>query len=156
MSGSLNKVTLIGNLGKDPEVRRLNGGSQVVSFSLVMSETWNDKNSGERKEKTEWANIVIFNEGLGKIAEKYLKKGSKAYLEGKLQTRKWQDQGGNDKYTTEVVLQNFDGKLLLLGDRNSGGGTGEGGGDRSDQQGYSNRGGAPARGYVEDDSEIPF
>lgn len=151
MSGSLNKVTLIGNLGKDPEVRSLNGGSKIVNFSLAMSETWNDKNSGERREKTEWVPIVIFNEGLGKIAEKYLKKGSKAYIEGKLQTRKWQDQSGNDKYTTEVVLQNFDGKLLLLGDRNSGG---DSGGDRRDHT--ERNGGGVSRQRVDDSDDIPF
>ena len=114
MAGSVNKVILIGNLGKDPEVRRLNSGDQVVSFSLATSETWRDKTSGERKERTEWHNIVIFNENLGKIAEQYCKKGSKVYIEGQLQTRKWQDQSGADKYTTEVVLQRFRGELTLL------------------------------------------
>ena len=105
MAGSVNKVILVGNLGKDPEVRRLNSGDQVVSFSVATSETWRDKNSGERKERTEWHNIVIFNEPLGKVAEQYCKKGTKVYLEGQLQTRKWQDQSGADRYTTEVVLQ---------------------------------------------------
>ena len=114
MAGSVNKVILIGNLGKDPEVRRLNSGDQVVSFSLATSETWRDKTSGERKERTEWHNVVIFNENLGKIAEQYCKKGSKVYIEGQLQTRKWQDQSGADKYTTEVVLQRFRGELTLL------------------------------------------
>ena len=121
MAGSVNKVILIGNLGKDPEVRRLNSGDQVVSFSLATSETWRDKTSGERKERTEWHNIVIFNENLGKIAEQYCKKGSKVYIEGQLQTRKWQDQSGADKYTTEIVLQRFRGELTLLDSRGSGG-----------------------------------
>jgi single-strand DNA-binding protein len=114
---SVNKVTLVGNLGKDPEVRRMNNGDAVVSFSVATAETWKDKATGERKERTEWHNVVIFNEGLGKIAESYLKKGSKVYLEGQLQTRKWQDQSGNDRYSTEVVLQRFRGELVLLGDK---------------------------------------
>ena len=103
MAGSVNKVILVGNLGKDPEVRRLNSGDQVVNFSVATSETWRDKNSGERKERTEWHNVVIFNENLGKVAEQYCKKGTKVYVEGQLQTRKWQDQSGADRYTTEVV-----------------------------------------------------
>ena len=111
---SVNKVILIGNLGKDPDVRRLNSGDQVVSFSVATSETWRDKASGARKERTEWHNVVIFNENLGKVAEQYCKKGSKVYLEGQLQTRKWQDQSGADRYTTEVVLQRFRGELQLL------------------------------------------
>jgi single-strand DNA-binding protein len=120
MAGSVNKVILVGNLGKDPEVRRLNSGDQVVSFSVATSETWRDKTSGERKERTEWHNIVIFNENLGKVAEQYCKKGTKVYLEGQLQTRKWQDQNsGNDRYTTEVVLQRFRGELQLLDSRAS-------------------------------------
>ena len=114
MAGSVNKVILVGNLGKDPDVRRLNSGDQVVSFPVATSETWRDKTSGERKEKTEWHNVVIFNEPLGKVAEQYCKKGTKVYLEGQLQTRKWQDQSGNDRYTTEVVLQRFRGELQLL------------------------------------------
>jgi single-strand DNA-binding protein len=117
MAGSVNKVILIGNLGKDPEVRRLNSGDQVVSFSVATSETWRDKSSGERKERTEWHNVVIFNENLGKVAEQYCKKGTKVYLEGQLQTRKWQDQSGADRYTTEVVLQRFRGELQLLDSR---------------------------------------
>jgi single-strand DNA-binding protein len=120
MASSVNKVILVGNLGKDPEVRRLNSGDQVVSFPVATSETWRDKNSGERKERTEWHNVVIFNENLGKVAEQYCKKGTKVYLEGQLQTRKWQDQGGNDRYTTEVVLQRFRGELQLLDSRGSG------------------------------------
>ena len=120
MAGSVNKVILIGNLGKDPEVRRLNSGDQVVSFSLATSESWRDKTSGERKERTEWHNIVIFNENLGKIAEQYCKKGSKIYIEGQIQTRKWQDQSGADRYTTEIVLQRFRGDLTLLDSRGGG------------------------------------
>ncbi len=121
MAGSVNKVILVGNLGKDPEVRRLNSGDQVVNFTLATSENWRDKNSGERKEKTEWHNVVIFNENLGKVVEQYCKKGSKVYVEGQLQTRKWQDKDGNDRYTTEVVLQRFRGELTLLNSRGGGG-----------------------------------
>ena len=120
MAGSVNKVILVGNLGKDPEVRRLNSGDQVVNFSVATSETWRDKNSGERKERTEWHNVVIFNENLGKVAEQYCKKGTKVYVEGQLQTRKWQDQSGADRYTTEVVLQRFRGELQLLDSRGGG------------------------------------
>ncbi len=120
MAGSVNKVILIGNLGKDPEVRRLNSGDQVVSFPVATSESWRDKTSGERKERTEWHNVVIFNENLGKVAEQYCKKGTKVYIEGQLQTRKWQDQSGADKYTTEVVLQRFRGELQLLDSRGGG------------------------------------
>jgi len=120
MAGSVNKVILVGNLGKDPEVRRLNSGDQVVSFTLATSENWRDKNSGERKERTEWHNVVIFNENLGKVVEQYCKKGSKVYVEGQLQTRKWQDKDGNDRYTTEVVLQRFRGELTLLDSRGGG------------------------------------
>ncbi len=120
MAGSVNKVILVGNLGKDPEVRRLNSGDPVVSFSLATSESWRDKTTGERKERTEWHNIVIFNENLGKIAEQYCKKGTKVYVEGQLQTRKWQDQSGNDRYTTEIVLTRFRGELQLLDSRGGG------------------------------------
>ncbi|HEY5207624.1 MAG TPA: single-stranded DNA-binding protein [Roseiarcus sp.] len=120
MAGSVNKVILVGNLGKDPDVRRLNSGDQVVSFSLATSENWRDKTSGERKEKTEWHNVVIFNENLGKVVEQYCKKGSKVYVEGQLQTRKWQDKDGNDRYTTEIVLQRFRGELTLLDSRGGG------------------------------------
>ena len=112
---SLNKATIIGRLGKDPEARSMNNGGEVVSFSVATSETWNDKQSGDRKEKTEWHNVVIFNEGLCKVAKQYLRKGSQVYLEGALQTRKWQDKDGNDRYTTEVVLQRFKGEIVLLG-----------------------------------------
>ena len=117
---SLNKATIIGRLGKDPEARSMNNGGEVVSFSVATSETWNDKQSGDRKEKTEWHNVVIFNEGLCKVAKQYLRKGSQVYLEGALQTRKWQDQSGNDKYTTEIVLQRFRGEMVLLGGKSDG------------------------------------
>lgn len=114
MAGSVNKVILVGNLGRDPEIRRTAQGDPVASFRIATSETWRDKQSGERKERTEWHSIVIFNEALAKVAEQYLKKGSKVYLEGQLQTRKWQDQSGADRYSTEVVLQRFRGELTLL------------------------------------------
>ena len=129
----VNKVILVGNLGKDPETKEFGNGGRVVKFSLATSESWRDKGSGERKEKTEWHNVVIFNEGIGKIASQYLKKGSKVYLEGQLQTRKWQDQSGVDKYTTEVVLQNFNSNLTLLDGRDGGGGGGGGGGEYGDR-----------------------
>lgn len=114
MAGSVNKVILIGNLGADPEVRRLQSGDAVVNLRIATSESWRDKNSGERKEKTEWHHVVIFNDGIAKVAEQYLKKGSKVFIQGSLQTRKWQDQSGADKYTTEIVLQNFRGQLEIL------------------------------------------
>src|ERR671921_1680920 len=123
MAGSVNKVILVGNLGKDPEVRRLGSGEPVVNLSLATSESWKDKATGERKEKTEWHRVVIFNENLARVAEQYLRKGSKVYLEGQLQTRKWQDQSGQDKYSTEVVLQRFRGELVLLDRREGGGGS---------------------------------
>src|ERR1041385_1725020 len=126
MAGSVNKVILIGNLGKDPEIRRTQDGRPIANLSVATSETWRDKATGERRERTEWHRVVIFNEGLCRVAEQYLKKGSKVYLEGQLQTRKWQDQSGQDKYTTEVVLQNFNGQLTML-DRAGGGGAGRGG-----------------------------
>jgi single-strand DNA-binding protein len=118
----VNKVILVGNLGKDPEVRRLPSGDAVVNFSLATSENWRDKQTGERREKTEWHNVVIFNENLGKVAEQYLKKGSKVYVEGQLQTRQWEDQQGQKRYTTEVVLQRFRGELQMLDSRGGGGG----------------------------------
>jgi single-strand DNA-binding protein len=114
MAGSVNKVILLGHLGRDPEIRRLGSGEPVASLRLATSESWRDKQSGERRERTEWHNIVIFNEGLAKVAEQYLKKGSQVYVEGQLQTRKWQDQSGQDRYTTEVVLQRFRGEMTLL------------------------------------------
>lgn len=119
MSGSVNKVILIGNLGRDPEVRRMNSGDSVVSFSIATTESWKDKQSGERRDKTEWHNIVIFNENLGRVAEQYCKKGSKVYIEGQLQTRKYTDKDGNERQTTEIVLQRFRGELTLLDSRNS-------------------------------------
>jgi single-strand DNA-binding protein len=130
MAGSVNKVTLVGNLGKDPEVRRLNNGDPVVNLSIATSETWRDKQSGERKEKTEWHRVVIFNENIAKVAEQYLKKGSTVYIEGSLQTRKY-EQNGVEKYTTEVVLQKYRGELTMLGGKSDGGGRSydDGGGD---------------------------
>jgi len=124
MAGSVNKVILIGNLGADPEVRRTQDGRPIVNLRVATSESWRDKTTGERKEKTEWHRVVIFSEGLAKIAEQYLKKGSKVYLEGQLQTRKWQDKDGQDRYSTEVVLQGFNSQLTML-DRAGGGGGGE-------------------------------
>ncbi len=128
MAGSVNKVILVGNLGADPEARSMGSGGEVVQLSVATSESWNDKQSGERREKTEWHRVVIFNENLGRVAKQYLRKGSSVYLEGQLQTRKWQDQGGQDRYTTEIVLQRFRGELVLLGGRDGGGGGGGGGG----------------------------
>ena len=128
MSGSVNKVILVGNLGKDPEVRRMTSGDPIVNLSVATSESWRDKASGERKEKTEWHRVVIFNKNLAEVAEKYLRKGSKVYVEGQLQTRKWTDKDGAEKYSTEVVLQNFRGELTMLDGRNGGEGGGGGGG----------------------------
>jgi len=124
MAGSVNKVILVGNLGKDPEIRRTQDGRPIANLSIATSETWRDKNSGERKEKTEWHRVVIFNEGLCKVAEQYLKKGAKVYIEGALQTRKWTDQSGAEKYSTEVVLQGFNSTLTMLDGRGGGGGGG--------------------------------
>ncbi len=121
MAGSVNKVILVGNLGRDPEVRRLQSGEPVVNLRIATSENWRDKASGERRERTEWHNVVIFNENLAQIAERFLKKGAKVYIEGQLQTRKWTDQAGTEKYTTEVVLQRFRGELTMLDGRNEGG-----------------------------------
>jgi single-strand DNA-binding protein len=132
MAGSVNKVILVGNLGADPEIKRTQDGRPIANLSVATSDTWRDKNTGERKEKTEWHRVVIFSEGLCKIAEQYLKKGSKVYLEGQLQTRKWQDKDGKDRYSTEVVLQNFNSTLTMLDGKSSGGGSfgaEEGGGD---------------------------
>lgn len=143
MAGSVNKVILIGNLGADPEVKSFQNGGKVCNLRVATSETWKDKNTGERKEKTEWHTVAIFNDGLVGIAERYLRKGSKVYLEGKLQTRKWQDQNGADKYSTEVVLQGFDGTLTMLD-----GPQGEGGG-KPNSQGYS-----PPPADLDDD--VPF
>jgi len=126
MSGSINKVTLIGHLGKDPESRTFQNGGKVVNFSIATSETWKDKTSGERKEKTEWHNISVLNDGLAGVAERYLKKGSKVYVEGAMKTRKWQDQSGQDKYSTEVVLQGFNSVLVMLDGANGGNAGGSG------------------------------
>src|SRR5215470_567253 len=128
MAGSVNKVILVGNLGRDPETRRMTSGDPVVNLSIATSETWRDKSSGERKEKTEWHRVVIFNKNLAEVAEKYLRKGSKVYVEGSLQTRKWTDKDGQEKYSTEIVLQNFRGELTMLDTRGEGGGGGGGGG----------------------------
>ena len=165
MAGSVNKVILVGNLGRDPEVRRLNSGDSVVNLRIATSENWRDKATGERKERTEWHNVVIYNENLGKIAEQYLKKGSKVYVEGQLQTRKWQDQSGQDRYSTEVVLQGFNSALTMLdGARGgSGGGGGDYAGDNNDfgasrpaarQPAMAGAGTGGKRGDLDD--EIPF
>lgn len=179
MAGSVNKVIIIGNLGRDPEVRSFQNGGKVVNLRIATSETWRDRNTGERKERTEWHSVAIFNEALAKIAEQYLRKGSTVYIEGALETRKWQDQSGQDRYTTEIVLRPYNGNLTLLGGRGEGGGGGAGMDDRGgydDYQGggasgggYSGGGarsgggsgggfggGAPAGGRSDMDDEIPF
>ena len=169
MAGSVNKVILIGNLGADPEVRRMPSGDAVVNLRLATTESWRDKQSGERKDKTEWHRVVIFNDNLAKIAEQYLKKGSKVYVEGQLQTRKYQDKDGVEKYNTEIVLQRYRGELTLMDSR--GGGSGEFGG-RDDGDGYEggsgrssgrssggdSRGGGSSRGNLAEtlDDDIPF
>ena len=152
MAGSVNKVILVGNLGKDPEVRRMQSGDPVVNLSLATSESWRDKASGERKEKTEWHRVVIFNKNLAEIAEKYLRKGAKVYVEGALQTRKWTDKDGQEKYSTEIVLQNFRGELTMLDSKGEGGG-GQGRGS------YGGGGASEAPASFdrsEMDDEIPF
>lgn len=144
---SLNKVTLIGNLGKDPEIRHTQDGRPIASFSIATTEGWNDKNTGEKRNKTEWHNIVIFNEGLCKVVQNYLKKGSKIYIEGQLQTRKWQDNKGRDRYTTEVVLKAYNGQIIMLDSKNSEGC------DNQSQVDYH----APIGGYAQElDDQIPF
>lgn len=159
MAGSLNKVMLIGNLGRDPEVRTFQNGGKVVNFSIATSETWRDKNSGERQERTQWHNIAIFNEGIARVAEQYLRKGSKVFVEGQLETRKWQDQSGNDRYTTEVVLRPYTGNLTMLDGRGEGGGQGGGGGYSSGPagepapMGYDS---GPSGGNSDLDDDIPF
>jgi single-strand DNA-binding protein len=151
MAGSVNKVILVGNLGKDPEVRRMTSGEPVVNLSVATSESWRDKASGEKKEKTEWHRVVIFNENLAKVAEQYLRKGAKVYLEGALQTRKWQDKDGQDKYSTEIVLNRFNGTMVMLDGRSGGGEAGHSGGGRV---GASE---APASFQRDEmDDEIPF
>jgi single-strand DNA-binding protein len=150
MAGSVNKVILVGNLGRDPEVRTMQNGGRVANLSLATSETWRDRQSGERREKTEWHRVVIFNENLVDVAEKYLRKGSKIYVEGQLQTRKWQDQSGQDRYTTEVVLQRFRGDLTMLdGRRDEGAMAGE-----PAAADYGGDGGGGRSGDFDDD--IPF
>jgi len=156
MAGSVNKVILVGNLGRDPEARQMQDGNSVVNLSLATSESWRDKNTGERREKTEWHRVVVFNERLADVAQKYLRKGSKLYIEGQLQTRKWTDQSGVEKYSTEIVLQRFRGELQMLDRAGEGGG---GGGDydqdRSSGSGSVGAdGGAPSGGSLDDD--IPF
>lgn len=159
MAGSVNKVILIGHLGRDPEVRSFQNGGKVCNMRLATSESWKDKNTGEKRERTEWHSVAIFSEGLVGVAEQYLKKGSKVYLEGKLVTRKWQDQSGNDRYSTEVHLQGFDARLVLL-DRREGGGGGYGGGGSDDPysggSGGSQGGGSSKPGGGIEDDEIPF
>ncbi|HEY2660986.1 MAG TPA: single-stranded DNA-binding protein [Caulobacteraceae bacterium] len=162
MAGSVNKVILVGNLGKDPEIRTLTSGDRVANLTVATSETWRDRQSGERKEKTEWHRVVIFNDNLVKVAESYLKKGAKVYLEGALQTRKWTDQSGVEKYSTEVVLQKFRGELTMLD------GKGGGSDERDEGAGYSSGGGGfqpaqraqpsgPRESFSADlDDEIPF
>ncbi|MBI1180629.1 MAG: single-stranded DNA-binding protein [Alphaproteobacteria bacterium] len=159
MAGSVNKVILVGNLGRDPEVRMTNNGGKIVTLNLATSESWRDRQSGERQERTEWHRVVIFNENLGEVAEKYLRKGSKVYVEGQLQTRKWTDQSGQERYTTEVVLQRFRGELTMLDGRGDGGG-GYGGG-REDSWGGGGSsgmgsGGGSGGGASDLDDEIPF
>jgi single-strand DNA-binding protein len=158
MAGSVNKVILVGNLGKDPEVRRMQSGDPIVNLSLATSETWRDKASGERKEKTEWHRVVIFNKNLAEVAEKYLRKGSKVYVEGSLQTRKWTDKDGQEKYSTEVVLQNFRGELTMLDGKGGEGGGGGGGGRGSSYGGGGGSGEGPSSfdRSSDMDDEIPF
>ncbi len=161
----VNKVTLVGNLGADPEARSLNSGGEVVNMRVATSESWKDRD-GNRQERTEWHNVVIFNENLGKVAKSYLRKGSKVYLEGQLQTRKWQDQSGADKYTTEVVLQRFRGELVMLDSRDGGGGGGGGSRDFADDpsSGGNSFGGGnrsqsrpqPAAFDTDLDDDVPF
>lgn len=167
MAGSVNKVILVGNLGADPDVRTMQSGDKVVNLSVATSESWKDKSTGERREKTEWHRVVIFNKGLVTVCENYLKKGAKIYIEGQVETRKWQDQAtGQDKYTTEIVLRPFRGELTMLDSRNSGGGGGGyGGGQSFNDGGSSNYGsGSPAQSQGQAssapvdamDDEIPF
>ena len=170
MAGSVNKVILIGNLGRDPEVRNFQNGGKVCNLRIATSETWKDRNTGERRERTEWHSVAIFQEGLIRIAEQYLRKGSKVYIEGQLQTRKWQDQSGQDRYSTEVVLQGYGGTLTMLDGRDGGGGggggySGGGGGGYDDRGGYGDddrggpsggSGGGYGGGGSDLDDEIPF
>lgn len=148
MAGSLNKVTLIGRLGADPEVRRLNSGDTIVNLRIATSETWRDKNTGERRERTEWNQVVIFNDGLAKVAEQYLRKGALVYIEGQLQTRKWQDQNGQDRYTTEIVLQRYRGELQML--------DGKPDGERQDRPSERSGYAEPRQLPADLEDEIPF
>jgi single-strand DNA-binding protein len=159
MAGSVNKVILVGNVGKDPEVRTTQNGGKIVNLSVATSESWKDKQTGEKKERTEWHRVVIFNDGLAGVAERYLRKGSKVYIEGQLQTRKWTDQNGAEKYSTEVVLQAFNGTLVLLDGRSDGGQ--QQGGGRSGGGGFGGgSGGGAGSGWdappTDLDDEIPF
>ena len=168
MAGSVNKVILVGNLGADPEIRRTQDGRPIANLRVATSESWRDRNSGERKERTEWHRVVIFSEGLCKVAEQFLRKGSKVYIEGQLQTRKWTDQGGQERYSTEVVLQGFNATLTMLDGRGEGGGGGQGGGDQGGgYDDYNSRpasggggarsGGGSSGGFSQDlDDDIPF
>ena len=165
MAGSVNKVILIGNLGRDPEVRSFQNGGKVCNLRIATSETWKDRNTGERREKTEWHSVAIFQEGLVRIAEQYLRKGSKVYIEGQLQTRKWQDQSGQDRYSTEVVLQGYNGTLTMLDGRDGGSGGGGGGGGYGGSSGGDYGGGgydsgpsssSGGGGSRDLDDEIPF
>ncbi len=153
MAGSVNKVILIGNLGADPEVRKFQNGGSVCNLRIATSENWKDKNTGERREKTEWHSVAIFSEGLTRIAEQYLRKGSKIYIEGQLETRKWQDKNGNDRYSTEVVLRNFNSSMVMLDGRSSSGGSG--GNDRA-AGGMSEQGSSSGGQSYEMDDDIPF
>lgn len=160
MSGSLNKVIIIGNVGNDPEIRSMNSGDRVANLSIATSESWKDKQSGERREKTEWHRVVVWNEHLVKVIDDYVNKGDKLYIEGKLQTRKWQDQSGNDRYSTEIVLQGFDGKLLMLGgkksERDDSRGSYGGRQEADSYGGFDSRGNAVESGADIDDDPIPF
>jgi single-strand DNA-binding protein len=157
MAGSVNKVILVGNLGADPEIRRTQDGRPIANLRIATSESWRDRNTGERREKTEWHRVVVFNEGLCKVIEQYLKKGAKVYIEGALQTRKWTDQSGQERYSTEVVLQGFNSTLTML-DGRSGGGSSGGGGDYGGSDDFGGGGGGSSRGnFAQDlDDEIPF
>lgn len=160
MSGSVNKVILVGNLGRDPEIRFTQAGKKIANFSVATSEQWNDRQSGERRERTEWHRIVVFNEGLSEVVEKFVKKGTKVYIEGALRTRKWQGQDGKDQYTTEVVLDGFKAVLTILsGGSGSGGQSGSDGGSdggSGGNYGQSSGGGSDGGGYPDLDDEIPF
>ena len=157
MSGSVNKVILVGNLGRDPEVRSFQNGGRVANFSLATSRRWRDGQTGEQRENTEWHRVAVYDEKLVEIAEKYLRKGEKVYLEGELQTRKWTDQSGQERYTTEVVLPRFRGQMTMLGSRGDAGGfAGESSDDRSPRQGAAPAASAPAGGTDDLDDDIPF